>query len=626
MKKRIFFMPLLLIICIAVNLFVSCSPSSGSTDNGGLYGSGGSINANDGDAIAYFLCEDLCGRKNETVKLCFYNNGIVKLRATSLEDETYGRRYDKLRGTYTGDPTVDGTLVVEITEEGEWVPDVNEDDYTSFEDFYKDMASGKIQYKVEYEEYESGHWEGEIADDILRFSTGEYRFKQAFSSSFDDEYNFIKTTASDLGPYQYNSVDRRDNETKRTSWTVPEGYTSVRGFSEGSSEEGYTQYWEKITLPSTIKKISRGAFYNCCALKEINIPEGCKEIKTEAFYNCTSLEEITLPEGLEEIGDGAFYNCINLKKITIPSTIKKICPYAFAKKSSSSSSDEELEKNLELIFADGTKKIPDSAFKNSYTSSSYARTSMIKSITIPSSVKVIGEDAFANYGETIKYDGTLFELAPMLKDMSLGTNSNRKILCGETDVADFFKTTLDSELRNKQWENESDGILLTLKSDRTYTKKTVGETVNGLWFTNKDTTPYTITFYQEEKDPEEYEYSKGDLFYGFLDFTELGRFKKVNRYSVIEKKETTTEKWCDEAVKEDGKYIYYQYYLEKAVDDSSYFDCLDTPVYYEYSDSKYERKYYKPCKDKIETLLGGSSRKYTDGYDTFVYLVSDPQQ
>ena len=390
MKKRIFFMPLLLIICIAVNLFVSCSPSSGSTDNGGLYGSGGSINANDGDAIAYFLCEDLCGRKNETVKLCFYNNGIVKLRATSLEDETYGRRYDKLRGTYTGDPTVDGTLVVEITEEGEWVPDVNEDDYTSFEDFYKDMASGKIQYKVEYEEYESGHWEGEIADDILRFSTGEYRFKQAFSSSFDDEYNFIKTTASDLGPYQYNSVDRRDNETKRTSWTVPEGYTSVRGFSEGSSEEGYTQYWEKITLPSTIKKICRGAFYNCCALKEINIPEGCKEIKTEAFYNCTSLKEINLPEGLEEICEKAFFNCTSLKKITIPSTVKKMGKWIFDRKDSSYST--EGNKNiLEVYLAEGTTSIPADCCRCSvYTG--------IKSITIPGSVKVIGANAFTLCG------------------------------------------------------------------------------------------------------------------------------------------------------------------------------------------------------------------------------------
>ena len=84
-------------------------------------------------------------------------------------------------------------------------------------------------------------------------------------------------------------------------------------------------------------------------------------------------------------------------------------------------------------------------------------------------------------------------------------------------------------------------------------------------------------------------------------------FEKVTEYSVIEKKEYTSEKWCDSAVLEDGKYVYYQYYLEKVVFDSSYYSFFDTPLFYRYKNDQnvyaYEDKFYQPCKEKIETLL-----------------------
>ena len=90
-------------------------------------------------------------------------------------------------------------------------------------------------------------------------------------------------------------------------------------------------------------------------------------------------------------------------------------------------------------------------------------------------------------------------------------------------------------------------------------------------------------------------------------------------------------------MQENGKYIYYQYYLNKA--QYSYLDYVDTTVYYKLGydedshDYIYENRYYKSCKDEIESQLNngyryGDTSKYdsdTDTYNYFFYLYSNPQ-
>lgn len=700
--------------------FIACStPASDKTDTGGAAGgtgsssTGGSINANDGNAIAYFICDKLCDDDDETVKLCFYEGGVVKLRATSLDDDDdkYGQRYDKLRGTYTGDPTkknADG-IVVNFTEKGYWDIDVdiNENDYSSEEEFYAAMSNIQMKWKISYKKYNgTANWTGTITDDVLRFSKGDYKYSESWSGS---SYEFIRTTASDLGPYQYDGVDRRQNDNTRTSWKIPEGYTSIAEscfHRKWTGEEDYYQYLEKVTLPSTIKKIGDKAFYNCTGLKEVNIPEGCTEI-----------------------GDGAFYNCISLEKITIPSTIEKIGSYAFSKKPSNSSTDEEEENILDVVFANGTTKIPESSFD------SYTYKSEVKSVKLPSSVKEIGKKAFycfkfddsfvlpqgveeikdyafynakmsfaemtlpsnlkkiGNYAlynvaaekievpegveeigdyafyyspnssndkslkelvlpstlkslgssafyynklETLQFGGTIFELQPLLNNIYLYNNSDIKIMCGEADVTDFCKGGLDYHLSNSQWENDEAAILLTLKEDKSFTKKTGSKIENGLWITNTSSTPYTITVYKKGEEPKEYEYS---VDYYSLKISGLADYTPVKEYTVIEKKEVTTEKWCDDAKFENGQYVYYQYYLEKVADSSNYFKYINTPVYYRYEnpdtyDCEYENRYYKSCKDEIENLLNDSYNPKTHStynsdtgkYESILYVTSDPQQ
>lgn len=73
----------------------------------------------------------------------------------------------------------------------------------------------------------------------------------------------------------------------------------------------------KVTIPSSVKRISKNAFADCGKLSEIVFADGIKdlEIDTDAFANCTGLTKITIPDSVAKLGDAAFAGCVNLKEI-----------------------------------------------------------------------------------------------------------------------------------------------------------------------------------------------------------------------------------------------------------------------------------------------------------------------
>lgn len=89
-----------------------------------------------------------------------------------------------------------------------------------------------------------------------------------------------------------------------------------------------------FTLPSSygglpVKAIGESAFINDGTIKQITIPESIERIEKNAFYN-TYLESITFEgHGLKEIGLGAFQNNTRLTEITIPYSVQKIGKSAF---------------------------------------------------------------------------------------------------------------------------------------------------------------------------------------------------------------------------------------------------------------------------------------------------------
>ncbi|MCD8048549.1 MAG: leucine-rich repeat domain-containing protein [Clostridia bacterium] len=225
-------------------------------------------------------------------------------------------------------------------------------------------------------------------------------------------------------------------------------YTSVNGVLFNKDETELIAYAKNVSnsysVPSGVKVIAESAFYGNDVLEEVSIPSGVTSIGSEAFAHCDSLMSITLPSGVISIGDGAFCGCWSLESITLPTTITSIGEGAFDDTYYYDHDDNWDEdgalyigkyliagfsvgdyaiKSGTLVIADGAlcgcdmtgvtipssvKKIGNEAFYGCYAMTSatiksgvtsigdgaFAECYALESITIPSSVKTIGDNAF----------------------------------------------------------------------------------------------------------------------------------------------------------------------------------------------------------------------------------------
>lgn len=91
-----------------------------------------------------------------------------------------------------------------------------------------------------------------------------------------------------------------------TELLIPEGVTVINdyAFYDNTSVE-------KVTLPSTVKRVGVEAFCYCSELTEVVINEGLEVIDYYAFYS-SGITNITLPSTLTTIGERAFYSCYYL--------------------------------------------------------------------------------------------------------------------------------------------------------------------------------------------------------------------------------------------------------------------------------------------------------------------------
>ncbi len=76
------------------------------------------------------------------------------------------------------------------------------------------------------------------------------------------------------------------NKSLVTTVTIPSGTTEIKPFVFSGAS------FTKITLPTTLKTIGRGAFYGCSSLTEISIPSSVTFIGYNAFYNCNALTAV----------------------------------------------------------------------------------------------------------------------------------------------------------------------------------------------------------------------------------------------------------------------------------------------------------------------------------------------
>lgn len=231
---------------------------------------------------------------------------------------------------------------------------------------------------------------------------------------------------------------------------IPEGVTEIRDYSFqgckslakavlpstlekiGDSAFSGCNKLSDIDIPAKVSTIGNTAFYDCELIKRVVVPTNVKVIEHETFEYCLSLSELVLPEGLEAIGGRAFQGCENLSAIVIPSTVQKMGYDAFAKckilhdvtflsteiEMSSDAFDNcpELKdrdgftiinntvykyegEGGDVAVPEGVVAIADDVFREGYSRArrsfkEYRKEGSLKKITLPSSLKKIGNNAF----------------------------------------------------------------------------------------------------------------------------------------------------------------------------------------------------------------------------------------
>ena len=83
------------------------------------------------------------------------------------------------------------------------------------------------------------------------------------------------------------------------------------------------------TVAETVTEIGSCAFFGCAGLTEINLPDSVSTIGDWAFFCCTGLPSLELPAAVRTIGTRAFVRCDVLSTLALPDELTSIGDEAF---------------------------------------------------------------------------------------------------------------------------------------------------------------------------------------------------------------------------------------------------------------------------------------------------------
>ncbi len=188
------------------------------------------------------------------------------------------------------------------------------------------------------------------------------------------------------------------------------------------------------------------------------------EIAQEAFLDCTSLVKVTVPNSVTSIGVGAFLGCNSLEEMTLPFVGAALSGgsnahfgYVFGSKSYKSN-EEHLPDTLKTVTITKATSLGDYAFQ-------YCA---LENVTLPSSLKTIGEKAFFNCNAllsiTIPASVKTIEAYAFFKCSSL---KRLEIPASVTSIGDYAfagcsqVTTLSVKAGNTTYRSVNDCIIQT---------------------------------------------------------------------------------------------------------------------------------------------------------------------
>ncbi|MBQ5399002.1 MAG: leucine-rich repeat protein [Ruminococcus sp.] len=275
----------------------------------------------------------------------------------------------------------------------------------------------KITFKTKYPEIVSVSEDGELT--VLKASKDDeqieivsYKIKFTDGSEYDSGiYSWvINNTTDETRGFEYFlndddtvSVLKYKGESKKL--TIPKYLDGYR--VTGIKKTAFPHEMTEVNISSEITRISPAAF-DFTKISVINVDSGNEKYSSDngILYNKSGskllrfppmrqLKEYSVPEGVREIGSHAFYEC-QIKRVKLPPTVSKIGSSAFASKTFRQGThkvyDDSKEEDFlsthsllgEIVFSEGLEEIGRSAFKRA----------SLESVSIPDSVKKIGESAF----------------------------------------------------------------------------------------------------------------------------------------------------------------------------------------------------------------------------------------
>jgi len=158
-----------------------------------------------------------------------------------------------------------------------------------------------------------------------------------------------------------------------------------------------------VGLKFTGNTIPISAFTNTNSLTDVVISNNITSIGNYAFRGCTKLSACTIPDSVTSIGNYAFHSCSGLTEITIPSGVTTINTYAFTQIKSATAITFSQGSRLNSIgtraFSDTSKYpaavnvvLPEGL--TTIGANAFTTTDGIATLSIPSTVTSIGNDAF----------------------------------------------------------------------------------------------------------------------------------------------------------------------------------------------------------------------------------------